>query len=153
MVKLPTELLWHEGMLLLPQHFQQQATRQDLVLNWRVGSVVRDAWGIISIDIDQSAIIHGLLRVEHIEAVMPDGFIVQYPGEHYDPLELDLSPYMGELRSAPSRIYLVLPKISNEAAGTQGDLPRYKPYQGTPIVDAHTGDLSLIHISEPTRPY
>ena len=164
MVKLPTELLWHEGMLLLPQHFQQQATRQDLVLNWRVGSVVRDAWGIISIDIDQSAIIHGLLRVEHIEAVMPDGFIVQYPGEHYDPLELDLSPYMGELRSAPSRIYLVLPKISNEAAGTQGDLPRYKPYQGTPIVDAHTGDneaviercapnLSLMTGSEPSEQF
>ena len=164
MVKLPTELLWHEGMLLLPQHFQQQATRQDLVLNWRVGSVVRDAWGIISIDIDQSAIIHGLLRVEHIEAVMPDGFIVQYPGEHYDPLELDLSPYMSELRSAPSRIYLVLPKISNEAAGTQGDLPRYKPYQGTPVVDAHTGDneaviercapnLSLMTGSEPSEQF
>ena len=144
MVKLPTEILWHEGMLLLPQHFQQQATRQEMVLNWRVGSVVRDAWGIISIDIDQSAIIHGLLRVEKIEAVMPDGFIVQYPGEHYDPIELDLSPHIDELRSAPGRIYLVLPRISNEAAGTRGGLPRYKAYQGTPVVDAHTGDNEAI---------
>ena len=161
MANLPTDLLWHEGMLLLPQHFQQQANRQDMVTHWRVGSISPNAWGITELSLDEASIIHGLFRIERMEAVMPDGFIVQYPGEGQGSLEVDLTILKDELRAAPGGVFLALPKLSNGAAGTQGELPRFTAYQGSPVADAHTGDnevliercspnLSLIVGSEPS---
>ena len=144
MSNLPLDLLWHEGMLLLPQHFQQQAARNELIMNWRLNATAPNSWGLRSMELDNAAMVHGLFRLRQLEAVLPDGFIVQHPNETNQSLEIDLSQYQDEFRSSPGLIYLVLPRTFNGAAGTQGELSRFTGYQPPPVVDAHTGDNEVI---------
>ena len=124
MANIPSEILWHEGMLLLPQHFQQQDVRTEQLIDWRIGSTSPYSWGLVSMTIDLSALVHGHLRIQQLEAVMPDGFIVQYPDESSTPLELDLSADRELLRGAATRVQLLLPRASDRSAGTQGERPR-----------------------------
>lgn len=144
MANIPSEILWHEGMLLLPQHFQQQDVRTEQLIDWRIGSTSPYSWGLVSMTIDLSALVHGHLRIQQLEAVMPDGFIVQYPDESSTPLELDLSADRELLRGAATRVQLLLPRASDRSAGTQGELPRYRAFQARPIADSHTGENEII---------
>ena len=144
MANIPSEILWHEGMLLLPQHFQQQSTRTEQLIDWRVSKANPYNWGIISMTLDLSALVHGQLRIQQLEAIMPDGFVIQYPDESSAPLELDLSPQRELLRETPLRVNLLLPRASDRSAGTQGELPRYRTYQARPVADSHTGDNEIM---------
>tara|TARA_B100000579_G_scaffold322821_1_gene272576 strand:- start:1465 stop:2796 length:1332 start_codon:yes stop_codon:yes gene_type:complete len=144
MSNVPSALLWHEGMLLLPQHFQQQSARFEQLVDWRVRSAIPDGWGLLSIEIDSSALVHGLFRLQKIDAILPDGFVIQHPNELNQPLEIDLSQFHDALRSGPGLIFLALPRSFNGVAGTQGELPRFKSYQPPPVVDTHTGDNEVI---------
>jgi type VI secretion system protein ImpJ len=144
MANIPAEILWREGMLLLPQHFQQQNSRTDQLIDWRVSKASPYSWGLISMTLDLSALVHGQLRIQQLEAIMPDGFVVQYPDESSIPLELDLTPQRELLRGTPTRVSLLLPKTSARSAGTQGELPRYRPFQARPVADSHTRDSETI---------
>jgi outer membrane protein len=64
---------WHEGMLLSPQHFQQESARADTLVAWQSLSANALAWGVKHFDIDESLLANGLLRVNSLEAVFPDG--------------------------------------------------------------------------------
>ncbi|MFX6872966.1 type VI secretion system baseplate subunit TssK, partial [Acinetobacter baumannii] len=54
---LPDPVLWHDGMLLLPQHFQQQALRQEGLIDYRMRRMHPFSYGIVQLAIDQSALL------------------------------------------------------------------------------------------------
>ena len=70
---LPGAIQWHEGMLLAPQHFQQLSIRHEELLHYHLMMISPFHWGIRRLKIDQVLLIEGTLRVQELEAIMPDG--------------------------------------------------------------------------------
>ena len=58
----PDRIQWHEGMLLSPQHFQQESARVDALLAWHGLIANPYGWGVRTLEIDQGLLATGLLR-------------------------------------------------------------------------------------------
>jgi len=69
---LPLSVCWHEGMLLSPQHFQQNHIYWETQLQ----SIVQTTpyyWGIVTMAIDEARLLEGIVYLTRLRAVMPDG--------------------------------------------------------------------------------
>ncbi|MBF3229810.1 type VI secretion system baseplate subunit TssK, partial [Pseudomonas aeruginosa] len=87
---LPDAVCWHEGMQLLPQHFQLQGLRAE-ALAARIGQACNPwFWGVTALELDPSALCAGQVRVLHLEAILPDGLPVSVQAGVDAPLEFDL---------------------------------------------------------------
>ena len=93
--RLSEHIQWHEGMLLAPQHFQQESARVDALVGWQTLAGHPAAWGVRRLEVDEALLGNGLLRITAIEAILPDGMAVHYDAAQAQghPLELDLAPY------------------------------------------------------------
>jgi type VI secretion system protein ImpJ len=73
----PARMLWIDGLPLSPQHFQESDRFHELSLERRVASITRGpAWGIRELRLDVRALRDGVVRIERLEAVFPDGTYV-----------------------------------------------------------------------------
>jgi type VI secretion system protein ImpJ len=90
------KVVWNEGMLLMPHHFQQWDNYYEELLNSRFGSLVPYDWGVISFQINNESIANGSFDLLRCRAVLPDGLLVNVPdtdpapaarpvGEHFSP--------------------------------------------------------------------
>lgn len=83
------KVLWGEGLFLRPQHFQ----RQDAYFEWRLAEIASSlhpyAWGVRQLQIDTDALSSGLLRVERLHVILPDGEVIIAPQD--DPLPAPIS--------------------------------------------------------------
>jgi type VI secretion system protein ImpJ len=106
----PHRIAWHEGMLLSPQHFQQEGARLDALIAWQHLAAQPLAWGVRRLEVDEGLLVNGLVRVLALEAVMPDGMAVTWsPQEPYaQDLQLDLAPWAAELESGEVPVYLTI---------------------------------------------
>lgn len=103
------KILWGEGLFLRPQHFQ----RQDLYHESRLAEMGRTMhpylWGISSLSFDHDALATGILRVDAIRGILPDG-------EQFSAPEVDLLPdpiNLGSIEDFGSgiAIHLALPYV------------------------------------------
>ena len=81
MLKLPNvrdRLHWTEGMLLSPQHFQHSDHFLESLVAHNLASTRRHFWGVNELQIDNVALSTNLLRVTALEAVFPDGSVIQF---------------------------------------------------------------------------
>lgn len=128
---------WHEGMLLSPQHFQQLSARMDSLVAWQVLAAAPFSWGVRRVVFDDGLLPAGLLRVQALEAIMPDGTAVAYNAA--DPthgvLELDLLPYAGQMASGPVNLYLTLPVVGVMGAAGRLATARYRSVDGGLVDD------------------
>ncbi len=106
---------WHEGMLLAPQHFQQTSARLDSLVAWHTLLAAPFSWGVRRLRIDAGLLPAGLVRVQELEAIMPDGTSVSFQADNalHGALELKLAPFADELGHGPLDFYLVLPLTKN----------------------------------------
>jgi type VI secretion system protein ImpJ len=106
----PDRIQWHEGMLLSPQHFQQESARVDSLLAWHGLASNPQAWGIRRLEIDENLLATGLLRVLALEAVMPDGMAIHFEPQWADSqdLQLDLLPMAAQLEQEELSVYLTV---------------------------------------------
>jgi type VI secretion system protein ImpJ len=107
---LSDRIQWHEGMLLTPQHFQLEGARIDALLAWQSLATNPYGWGVRTLVIDEALLNTGLLRVQRLEAILPNGMALSYdaataqgPG-----LELDLAPWSGQMALQDVALYLVV---------------------------------------------
>lgn len=129
---------WHEGMLLMPQHFQQSDLRNDYLLSYHLKHLSPFYWGIINCRIDEAALPSGLFRLLSLEAVMPDGFVVnETTGRVF---EIDLKPRAAQIQNKTLTIYICLPLENGNAADIIGSAPRYISFEGRQEVDMNTGE-------------
>lgn len=126
----PQEVQWKEGMLLMPQHFQQLARRQEALLHYHASNLSPYHWGIRYVSIDQARLPGGDFRVLELEAVMPDGLAVSaWPEDH---LSFNLAMLGDDAKARPTRIHL--------AITTQKHLPLADRYESHEIeVDDENG--------------
>src|SRR5438093_2140533 len=82
----PLKVVWSEGMLLTPQHFQQADCYYETLLSERLQALSPFVWGFTELEIDPDALTNGNVAVLRCHGVMSDGFSIRAP-EH-DPLPL-----------------------------------------------------------------
>jgi type VI secretion system protein ImpJ len=133
----PDPILWSEGMLLHPQHFQQAWLRQDGLLFHHLSRVAPFHYGVSRMEIDRGALAAGRFRILALEAVMPDGLLVWDEGSGALP-DLDLVAVKDKLL-APMRIHLVVPAWRPGSARADDDLARWRTHPGAEVVDENTG--------------
>lgn len=73
------KIVWNEGMLLTPHHFQQWDNYHEELLNSRIRSVLPFEYGIIDLQINREGISNGDFQITNCHAVMPDGLMINVP--------------------------------------------------------------------------
>ncbi|AIK96382.1 type VI secretion system baseplate subunit TssK [Candidatus Odyssella acanthamoebae] len=137
---------WYEGMLLSPQHFQQLELRSQQILTSHLKSLTPYHWGIIDLEFDSITIPTGLLRTNHVKAIMPDGLIVDYTAKPDAlQLQLDLSPFQDALMDHQHTVYLCIPDMIQGSSPLTGEWPRYLATEGDDVLDYNAAD-NVIHI-------
>ncbi len=124
---------WHEGMLLSPQHFQQEAARVDSLMSSQLLRSQPRAWGIASLSVSEAALASQQFEVEQLEAILPDGTLVSWPNGLSRPLRLDLKPFAEQLEQGTLPVYLALASRRGLPDGER--LGRFEPLVFAPIED------------------
>lgn len=126
---------WHEGMLLSPQHFQQESARVDDLIAWQLLAVQPLGWGVRRLEIDEGLLISGQVRVLALEAVMPDGMSVTWPapGPGLPELALDITPLAAQLEEKEAAVYLTVGRARSLRVSAQP--ARYRSLPGELVED------------------
>jgi len=83
------KIVWNEGMLLTPHHFQQWDNYHEDLLNSRVNSIIPYNYGVLDLQVNSEAVANGNFQITSCRAVMPDGLTVNVPDAEAVP---DLRP-------------------------------------------------------------
>lgn len=70
--------LWSEGMLLCPQHMQQQDLYHEQYVEARMQAVSPAPWGVLSLQIDLPALKAGSFQLSAFAGYLPDGTPVRF---------------------------------------------------------------------------
>ena len=78
----PQRVVWSEGLLIGPQHFQQLDLYHERLLGLRIDAVEALHWGVVRVELDPAALAAGQLQLQRLHAVMPDGAVLALePGD------------------------------------------------------------------------
>ena len=126
-----SKILWGEGLFLRPQHFQRQDAYHEARLARAMRLLDPNAWGVARLAVDEEALAAGVLRVDELLAVMPDGETVDAPREDLLPEPVAVAAGDDALRS----YHLVLPPMRADACNQSGEgqaaAARYAPHTQT----------------------
>lgn len=158
---IPEPVLWHEGMLLAPHHFQQAWRRSEALLGYGLAQVGVFPWGVRRLSIDRAMLAAGSVRILALEGILPDGLAILHPRDDEPYLELDLAPLKAQLALAPMTVHVTVP--ADNPRPEPGEAKRWRSVEGSSVVDANTGDnqvsvprmrpaLSLAVTESPTAP-
>ncbi|AJQ97516.1 type VI secretion system baseplate subunit TssK [Gynuella sunshinyii] len=133
-------LLWHEGMLLAPQHFQQNDIYWQHQLCQAIAQIQPYYWGVISMDLNQTLVDKGLIEVTDLHAVMADGSHIIVNEETVpSALSCNLDDSQALKNNKPTGIYLCVPYRLEGAASSQGMVQRFIQMDGGEVVDEASG--------------
>lgn len=139
--RLPRPLCWHEGMLLSPQHFQQNHQYWEAQLSRMTMLQSPAFWGVSQLQIDRNELLEGRVVVQRLVAIMPDGMLIDYDSLVDEPLTLPLE--FGESNSSLT-IQLAVPiQVAGSASG-RSEIQRFASLDSVPHVDENTGDNELV---------
>ena len=65
-------VIWREGMLISPQHLQQQELWEEQVLHERLAAASPLTWGVQAVEFDAGALKSGRLELTKFAGVMPE---------------------------------------------------------------------------------
>lgn len=139
------KVIWREGMLLRPQHFQQSDRYYDHQLKGRTRLLGRYNWGFFDLEIDPQFLATGKLVVSRASGVLPDGSLFDL-GSRTEPLALDVPP-----NTSYTPVYLALPLVTgNHVEARRPEqldvLARYTSHEQE-VADSNAGDDSSSQIA------
>lgn len=137
------KIVWNEGMLLTPHHFQQWDNYHEELLNSRARSMMPFNYGVLDLQVNQEAIANGNFQITNCRAVLPDGLMVNVPDTESVP---DLRPVGDHFKVEQERlgVHLAIPaKKMGEAnfqasGGNAGSNLRFHQ-EGAMVKDESTG--------------
>ncbi|MEP6651876.1 MAG: type VI secretion system baseplate subunit TssK [Myxococcales bacterium] len=155
-MKPPQRVVWSEGMLVSPQHLQQQDLYHERLLDERVAALAPYRWGVASSEINVGALGTDQLRLTKFVGILPDGSYVAFEagdpecpparpiGTHFPPTHPYCEVYLGLPKEKEG-----VPSISAEQpapdASTKDARARYRAVS-RPIADL-TGNAALLTMS------
>ena len=86
-----SKVLWGEGLLLRPQHFQRQDQYHEHCLHKGIKAVHPYAWGVERLQVDREALANNQLRIIDLALRFQDGELVDAPGTDELPDTVDLN--------------------------------------------------------------
>lgn len=112
------KIVWNEGMLLTPHHFQQWDNYHEELLNSRFTSLVSYEWGVLDLELNHESIANGYFELVRCRAVMPDGLLLNIPQTDQAP---DPRPIENHFDPEADRldVYLAVPVKRDGAANFQ----------------------------------
>jgi len=134
---------FYEGMLLEPQHFQQMQGDIAVQMLRHLEIAAPFFWGIQSLEIDATALLSGIYRINQLDAIMPDGSILKIIPTMENVPEINLASVCPPGQSTPTLLSLGILRWREDAATTSGDFPRYSSTQEGPFVDENTGENGI----------
>ncbi|KUM42781.1 type VI secretion system baseplate subunit TssK [Pseudomonas sp. EpS/L25] len=102
------KVIWQEGMLLRPQHFQQNDRYHAQQLQTRTRRLGEPAWGFFELALDRQFLAMGKLVVSQASGILPDGTLFEL-GADSEPLALDVPA-----NTCDSAVWLALPLASGQ---------------------------------------
>lgn len=145
--RLPDAVQWSEGMLLSPQHLQQNDIYWHEHLRHRLDCITPHYWGVGQLTLDHAALIKGVVSITRLECVLPDGLAVDFDGSrhHYPFTSLDTQvDALCKPDGKPVRIWLVVRERGAAAAKMDNPERRYDSLHGEPLADENTGDGEIM---------
>lgn len=137
------KIVWNEGMLLTPHHFQQLDNYHEELLNSRVRSIMQHEYGVLELRVSGEAIANGNFQIATCRAVMPDGLFVNVPDAESVPVA---RPIGNHFRVEADRlgVHLAIPakkmgeaNFQSSGAASNGNI-RYLQ-EGAQVKDETTG--------------
>ncbi len=104
------KVIWLEGMVLSPQHFQQAESLFSEDLNARLKLLGPFHYGIASLDLDREALQSGFFALRECSGVFPDGTWFSFPSQDG---RLDQRPFESNFSAAQDNlgVYLAAPAL------------------------------------------
>lgn len=140
---LPDAIQWSEGMMLSPQHLQQNDRYWHAHLRHRLQAVAPHYWGVLKLHVD---IVKEVLILSELECILPDGLLVSFPGglPRNPPgnMELDIGAAC-KSGDAPLKVWCVVNPRGAHAACQDSQERRYNSVLDEPLPDENTGDNGL----------
>ncbi|MDA8486376.1 type VI secretion system baseplate subunit TssK [Pseudomonas resinovorans] len=139
------KVIWQEGMLLRPQHFQHNDRYVDHQMKTRTQLLGGYTWGFLTLEIDVQFLNMGRLVVSQASGILPDGSLFELGG-NTEPLVIEVPPNTGN-----TPIYLALPlatgnHIESRRPEQSDVLARYTTYEAE-VADSNAGDDSVSLVS------
>lgn len=75
-MKTPLRVVWSEGLLMSPQHLQQQDLYHERLIGSRLDGLEPLNWGVLKVEVDRRALESGQVRVANLTAILPDGLVI-----------------------------------------------------------------------------
>ena len=138
------KVVWNEGMLLTPHHFQQWDNYYEELLSSRFASLAPYEWGVLDFQANLEAIANGSFELLGCRAVMPDGLLINVPDTEPAPAARPIREFFNP-EADRLHVYLAIPAKRAGAANFQrnGAAPdhniRYLQTPGT-LPDETTGE-------------
>lgn len=140
---LPYGIQWSEGLLLSPQHLQQNDRFWQAQLRYLIERANPDFVGVRHLELDEGLLGKGRVVVRALECVLDDGTPVLLDKKRDPALELDVSAVLSSAGDT-ARIAVVLP-LRGDAAAASGSLNRrYASVPGETAVDENTGRVPVL---------
>ena len=109
-------VVWHEGMFLRSQHFQQQDRWLETLVRERTAALRPHGWGMTEMVVNRDLLATGQFALVSGRGVFEDGTPFSTPGDTDQPVPLDLAE---SVRNAV--VYLALPIRQNGAVEVVSD--------------------------------
>ncbi|WP_221793886.1 type VI secretion system baseplate subunit TssK [Oceanobacter mangrovi] len=139
-VRIPNPVCWHEGMLLSPQHFQQNHLYWEVQLRQQLSLSSAHYWGIAALQLDRSALLEGKVIIQRLLAIMPDGLPIDYRAGEDLPLTLELDFKNSDAHTVQLTVPIQVPGSASE----RSEIQRYSTTSDSPRVDENTGDNEVV---------
>lgn len=134
------KVIWQEGMLLRPQHFQHQDRYYDQQLKVRTQLCGAFAWGFTELEIDPQFLGSGQIVLNVAAGILPDGTLFDLRDRNH-PLVLEIPPNTGD-----TPVYLALPLVAGNCiearAPEQTDVLARYTASAASIADSNAGEIS-----------
>jgi len=130
---------WHEGMFLLPQHFQLASRHVASVSHLQTTYALHHYWGLRAIDLDADALAASRFVVRSLKARLLDGTAVELPADGVLP-PLELKPALEKQSSVT--VYLALPVFNlNQPNASDSADPHSRRFrvESVSLPDENTG--------------
>jgi type VI secretion system protein ImpJ len=106
-----SKVLWGEGLLLRPQHFQRQDQYHEHRLHKSIDAVHPYAWGVERLELDRDALASNVLRILALSLRFQDGELVDAPGPDELPPTVDLGLLQTQPQQQTIMYYAALPGL------------------------------------------
>lgn len=99
------KIVWQEGMLLRPQHLQQQDRYYQQQTRHLLQTATPNNWGFFEIAIDQQYLMMGKIVISHAAGILPDGTLFRIGESDQPVIEVKKDLY-------DAVVYLALPLVT-----------------------------------------